>query len=1176
MSEKQYWKGLEELHNSAAHQEVVANEFKDSNLPLADLSDSLLGATTPRRDFLKYLGFSTAAAVVAASCEMPVRKAITYGIRPENVVPGVPEYYASTYVDGGEAVPVIVKTRDGRPIKIEGNDRSSLTMGSTTARMQASVLSLYDVARLRGPRINDKETTFDALDRSVMAGLGNGPVVLVTTTISSPTLLEAISRFTAKTGARHIQWDPVSYSALMLANEASYGRRAIPFYHFDRAETIVSLGADFLGTWLNPATQARQYAEGRKISARNLRMSRHYQVESLHTISGAAADRRATCRPSQMGAVAVALYNAVASGTTPNLPSPALNKLVTQAAADLKKGRGLVVCSSDDVNVQTVVNAINSAIGANGTTIDWGTTNNTKKGSDADMAALLTQMKAGQVGTVIFSGVNPVYEWPNSKEFKEALAKVPTRISTADRMDETAQACTMVVPDHHWLESWGDAEPRSGYYSLMQPTIAPLFKTRALADSLLIWAGNGAKAVAVTGTVTQGDSTKAVPVAATTGGATYADLWKNYWMGRLGSQEAFDLALQDGVIEPGGARKTATNRATGSGNEVLKTDTASGVGMMAAAGSQTEPAEVPQAPASPGLTGAAYSGNTGAAVTAIGAMPVSKNPEVIVYEKISIGHGGAWSNNPWLLEMPDPITKATWDNYATLSPQRAKDLDAELTGINEVDPAKRVVSIKYNGLELRLPVVVVPGQHNDVVGIALGFGRDKQVGRAAADTGRNAYPMRVWNGRTLDCANTKATIETTGDTYEVAITQTHHSYEARPIIQEFTLGEFSKDPMFLMKKREEELGHFAHNSWEDHGGGHEGAAHEGAAAHAGAAEGHGGTGHEGAGATGAEAHSVMGVSGAVMAAADTNDFNAAWGGPEAAEQGGGALEKGFRENGTLYPNYVSPGVHWGMSIDLSSCIGCGACVMGCQAENNISVVGKEHVKLAHEMHWIRIDRYFSGSPENPDSIQTVFQPMMCQHCDNAPCENVCPVAATPHSSEGLNMMTYNRCIGTKYCANNCPYKVRHFNWMDWNEADCFEDNTYEDYKRDDMNDNLTRMVLNPDVTVRSRGVMEKCSFCVQRLQEGKLAAKKDGRPLRDGEVKTACQQACPTDAIVFGNVNDPKSAIYQLRKNQQKERMYYVLEEIHTLPNVNYLSKIRNTDVKIAGTAEDGLYQRHI
>jgi molybdopterin-containing oxidoreductase family iron-sulfur binding subunit len=382
------------------------------------------------------------------------------------------------------------------------------------------------------------------------------------------------------------------------------------------------------------------------------------------------------------------------------------------------------------------------------------------------------------------------------------------------------------------------------------------------------------------------------------------------------------------------------------------------------------------------------------------------------------------------------------------------------------------------------------------------------------------------------------TIEKTTDYHDVAITQTHLSYEGRPIIHEYTLGEFTQNPNQLIEYRESEVGHYAHLPWVD--------AHEG--------------GHE------AEA-GAHGVAASHGAAGDITQASPAT----------TTLDEGFRENGTLYPNYVSPGIHWGMSIDLNTCIGCNACVVACQAENNISVVGKTHVLKAQEMHWLRIDRYFSGMPDDPDSIQTVFQPMMCQHCDNAPCENVCPVAATPHSSEGLNMMTYNRCIGTKYCANNCPYKVRHFNWMDWNDADCFDDNLYEDGRRDDMNDELTRMVLNPDVTVRSRGVMEKCTFCVQRLQDAKLTAKKDGRPLRDGEARTACQQSCPTDAILFGNVNDKSSAIYRTRRDDQKERTYYVLESIHTLPNVSYLANVRNTEVIVAGDEKlDGLMNAHI
>ena len=1029
MSQKQYWSGLEDLKNITANQDVVENEFKEE-LPF-DLSDGIFNATTPRRDFLKFLGFSTVAATLVASCEMPVRKAIPYAIKPEDIVPGVPNYYASTFVDGGEYCAIVIKTRDGRPIKVEGNDMSSITKGGTTARVQASVLNLYDKARIRHPYADGHEATFDAIDRMVKEGIGAKPAYLVTGSILSPTTKEVITQFTGKyPNVKHVVYDAISYSGMLQANEACYGKKTLPTYHFDKAQTIVSIGADFLGTWLSPVEFSKGYSKGRKISAKEMKLSRHYQVESMQTITGAAADHRATCKPSEKALVAVALYNAIAAGTQPALSSKALNELVLMAAADLKKGGGMVVCGGNDVMLQTVINAINDKIGANGTTINWSVTSNYKQGIDKDMVDMVAAMESGAVGAVFMHGVNPVYDYFDNKKFTAALAKVPVTVSFAERMDETAQKCKFVIPDHNYLESWGDAEPKPNYFSLMQPGIAPLFKTRSLQDTLLTWAG-----------ATQ----------------SYGDFWKEYWMKKLGSQEKFDKALQDGVVEPEG------EMANGGGT---------------------------------------FAGNIADAIANIQGRKPAAAVELVVYEKIAIGYGGAWSNNPWLLEMPDPITKATWDNYLCISPKRAKALDAELTGFTEVDTKKRVVTVKSsNGYTVKLPVVVVPGMHNDVVALAVGFGRDKMVGLAAASDetkgGKNAYPFRMFNGVTVE-AHSDVTITPTTEKYDIAITQTHNSYEARPIMHEFTLEEFTKDPKVLLKERGNEIAEFAAVPWIEEG--------------------------------------------------------------KEAKIVDSTTEEGYRANGTMYTNYQYEGVKWGMSIDLNSCTGCGACVVGCMAENNISVVGKEHILKGHEMHWIRIDRYFSGMADDPDTIQTVFQPMMCQHCDNAPCENVCPVSATNHSSEGLNQMAYNRCIGTKYCANNCPYKVRHFNWMDWNGADAFADNLYEDGRRDDMNDDLTRMVLNPDVTVRSRGVMEKCTFCVQRLQEAKLTAKKMGRPMKDGEARTACQQACPTDAIAFGNVKDKESKIAKLRKDEQMERTFYVLEHIHTLPNINYLARIRNTE----------------
>ncbi len=1029
--------GVEDLQKKEAPQQ--ADEFNEP-LPF-DLSGNLLDATTPRRDFLKYLGFSTAAAMLAASCEMPVRKVIPYAIKPEDITPGVPNYYASTFVDGGEWCPIVIKTRDGRPIKIEGNEKSSITKGSTSARVQASVLNLYDKARLRQPYADGHEVTFEAVDKMVKDALSANAGkqgYLVTSSIISPTTKEVINQFVAKyPNFKHISYDAVSYSGMLLANEACYGKRALPSYHFDKAKTIVGIGADFLGTWLAPVEFAKQYGDARKISAKSPEMAKHYHIEANHTISGAAADERAVCKPSEYGAVALALYHAV-NGTAPSFANKKLNETLSRAAADLKKGNGIVVCGSNDVQVQTVVNAINAAIGANGTTINWGITSNYKQGIDSDMVNLVAAMNAGQVGAVLMQDVNPVYDYYQGAKFAEGLKKVAVTVSFGERMDETTQLCKYIIPDHHFLESWGDAEPKTGYFSLMQPGIAPLFKTRAFQDSLLTWAGSA---------------------------VSYGQYWNQYWMDRLGGQSNLDKALQEGIIEPAG-------------------DVAMG--------------------------SASFAGNVSEAAAAIQSKKSSGGMEVIVYETVALGKGGAWSNNPWLQEMPDPLTKATWDNYACISPKKAKELDEELTSITEVVTKKRVIKITANGQEMTLPIVVTPGIHNDVVAIALGYGRDEKVGRAAAKTGKNAYPFQVWNGTTFD-NHTNGTIAKTSETYDVAITQTHMSHEGRPVIHEYTLEEFKKDPQHLQKERKAEIAKYSFLPWDEESnpGGEHGKSEHGDA---------------------------------------PQNLNMQ------------AVEEGFRKNGTLYPNHISPGIHWGMSIDLSSCIGCGACLIACQAENNVAVVGKTHVLKSQEMHWLRIDRYFSGMPDDPDTIQTVFQPMMCQHCDNAPCENVCPVSATNHSSEGLNQMAYNRCIGTKYCANNCPYKVRHFNWMDWQGADSFMDNDYEDGRRDDMNDDLTRMVLNPDVTVRSRGVMEKCSFCVQRLQDAKLHAKKEGRPMKDGEARTACQQSCPTGGIVFGNVNDTESEIYKLRTQDQPERMFYVLEQIHTLPNINYLSKVRNTN----------------
>jgi MoCo/4Fe-4S cofactor protein with predicted Tat translocation signal len=1076
MSNKKYWQSFGALNQTENFQQSAEKEFTEELLPLADLDDKgILDAKTPRRDFLKYLGFSTAAATIAASCEMPVRKAVPYLQRPDGIIPGVANYYASTYVNGGDVIPVVVKQRDGRPIKIEGNELSGITKGATSAQSQASVLDLYDTTRLRYPMQKDgkdfKESpSFDAIDKLVTGAIAGKALVLLTATINSPTTQDIITQFLTKyPGSRHVQYDAVSYSGMILANEACYGKRAIPSYHFDNAKLIVSLAADFLGTWLSPTEFNKQYSVNRKIIPMEIgkkpEMSRHIHFESMLSLTGSNADDRYTHKPSETGAVAVAILNAL-NGTAASFKDARLNDGIKKAAEQLKAagGNALVVSGSNDVNVQVIVNAINEAIGANGKTINWSITSNYRKGVDADMVKLVEDMNSGTVGAVLIHGVNPAYSYSDSKKFIDGLNKV-VGVSFNGTMDETTENCKYVIPSHHWLESWGDAEPKTGYISIIQPTINPLFKTRAFETSLLKWSGGSTPIVAQPA---KGDSASAeharVNVMPSKAANDYETYFKNYWLSKLASADNFDKVLQDGVIEP------ATP--------------------LAAAGATFSGAKVEEAKAK---IAAVKGGDT----------------EVVLYQKVSIGNGSQ-ANNPWLQELPDPITKVTWDNYAMMGTEMYyalynKDVvkDKGASDAYEVHPEKPVVKITVNGRSLELPVLLIPGVQKNTVAIAVGYGRqsaDKTktidyIGRSAMDAGKNAYTLVTFDG-TSNLYSSAAALEKTGDTYPLAQTQVHGSNENRPVIYETSLADFAKNPEALLEEVvKERLEITAHES------------------------------------------------------------------------------KDFVNDATMYPNFDKPGIKWGMSIDLGTCTGCSACVVACTAENNVAVVGKMQAQRYHEMHWLRIDRYFTGEdPLNPD---VVFQPMLCQHCDNAPCENVCPVAATNHSSEGLNQMIYNRCIGTRYCANNCPYKVRRFNWLDFTGADSFPDNQDPLIGVDlnevtvQMNDDLTRMVLNPDVTVRSRGVIEKCSFCVQRLQETKLNAKKAGDPSLVRNVKTACMQACPTNAISFGNVNDKESDVYKIRHVEQKHRSFYVMEQLHTLPNVSYLAKIKNTDRNVAAVIEE-------
>lgn len=979
---KTYWRSIEDLKNRNTKEEVVNHDVSVVKLMEAKNNAS-------RRDFLKFFGFSIASAALAASCKRPVTKAIPYLVKPEEITPGKASYYATSYFDGKDYCSLLVKVRDGRPIKIEGNELSPVTKGGTNASVQASVLSLYDDTRYRMPQKNGADYPWNLADQEIVDQLttlkkSNGKLVLLTSSIISPTTQKIINDFKSQyPNLEHITFDPSPAHGMLEANEISFNKRSIPSYHFNKANLILSVGADFLGTWLAPIEYTRQYASSRKLGHDKKSMSKHIQIESGMSLSGANADERYTIKPSDTGTVLANLYNLVArSSGAAEIKVGASPIELNQIANQLLQNRGtsLIVCGSNDPYHQLLVNAINQELTNYGNTIDLSTPHHIRKGDDAAVFRLIEQMESGGINGILIHAVNPVYQHPLGERFKKALGNVELSVSMACQLDETSSACRYVCPDHHALESWGDAEPLPGKLSLSQPVINHIHDTRQFEESLLTWAGNKIDYL------------------------TYLKTnWKNQFMPQTGTDYDFLLfwnkSLHDGVIEID-AEKQPSPAFDGSFLSRLEFNSSS-----------------------------------------------ESTLELEFYETVAIGNG-QHANNPWLQEIPDPISKVTWDNFASISPAFA-DANDLATGdyiiIND---------------KLHLPVLVQPGQHKDTISVALGYGR-VESGVVAKGVGSDAYPLMPVQAGIRKYFLENISFKKAGGKHTFARTQTHHSMEGRPIIRETTLEKYIENP-----------------------------------------------------GSGNELH-----------------------------------EKYEKLHASLYDKRHFPGHHWGMAIDLNSCTGCSACLIACSAENNVPVVGKEEVTRVHEMHWIRIDRYFSGDPENPEVL---IQPVMCQHCDNAPCENVCPVAATNSSSEGINQMAYNRCIGTRYCNNNCPYKVRRFNFFDYTKADAIPKNTVDPAQ---MTIDIRRLVLNPDVTVRAKGVIEKCSFCIQRIQESRLNAKLENRQLRDGDIKTACEQACPAQAIVFGDLNDENSEVSRAFAD---ERNYHVLEELHTLPSVGYLTKVRN------------------
>lgn len=1008
-SNKIQFRSIHELKDPSLNGKLALKEFQEE-IPVEDfLGDAEKSdASTTRRDFLKLLGFSTAAVTLAA-CEAPVIKTIPYVVKPHDIIPGVPNYYASTYFDGFDFASVLVKTREGRPIKIDPNPAAG-DLGKTNARAQASVLSLYDNDKVKQPKFEGKDETFDKVDDFVIKGLEEAKasgkrIVLLSHSFASPTFKKLFAEFKAKyPTAELVTYDAIPYAASLDAAQEVFGQRALPVYDLKGSELVVAFQADFLGEY-NAASLEFSYAAARKPGAN---MLRHIQVESNMSLTGANADSRYRLKPSAVNKTLVEVYNAIVGGGSSD-------KLANELAKELAaKGSKAVVFADGSKGAQVLAHLINQKLGSVAFT---GKANFLKEFDKARFQEFLGWVNGGQVGVLITNNVDPIYSHHKGQDFKKSLAKVPYVIAVADKKNEMYKAAKAVIPVANWLESWGDIEPQSGVYSLMQPTIQKIYKSRQIEESLLVWK-NGKNNAA----------------------NNYYDYLKASSASVLGAT-SFNKALYNGIV--------ASNNAT----------------TLSYAG-----------------------GNAAQAVAELGNFKAS-DLELVLYTKTSIGDG-TQANNPWLQELPDPLTRMSWDNYLTISPKDAQRLEIEndLNARMQLDGS--IVNLTVNGVTIKdVPVFIQPGQADGSVGLALGYG--KKDSGATADTGVNAYPL--FDGSNLAISNVK--IEKTGESHEFAGIQLQNTLMGRyDIAKEVPLKEF------LNVAFDDE-----HHGWNKP----------------------------------LEYHTIS-----------------------------GALPAGKIDLWDAFDDTDGP--HFNLSVDLNSCTGCGACIIACQAENNVPVVGKEEIRMSRDMYWLRIDRYYSAKEkietkegverglnvpqlydiliEPNESPDVIFQPVMCQHCNHAPCETVCPVAATSHGKQGQNHMAYNRCIGTRYCANNCPYKVRRFNWFTYNLNDRFDFN---------QNNDLGRMVLNPDVVVRTRGVMEKCSLCIQETQATILNAKRENRKVTDNEFKNscACAAACSTGAMTFGDMNDKESEVRELYSSN---RRYHLLEEIGTKPNVFYHTKVRN------------------
>ncbi|MBZ0183752.1 MAG: TAT-variant-translocated molybdopterin oxidoreductase [Melioribacteraceae bacterium] len=994
-NDKNFWKSLKEYYNDPDVLKSKSNEFADG--VTEDFNPSELSPIS-RRNFLALLTASAAFTATACSDYQDKGEIIAYNKRPEGIIPGKPNFYASTCTGCSNNCGVLVKTREGRPIKLDGNPDNPINKGKICATGEASILNLYDPDRLSGAHKNRRKVDWKSIDSEIIDILNKAvsdgkEIALITKTVTSPTYKNLLTELQTKYKTLKI-YSYEMFDDLNKRNawEKSYGTRNYPSLKLDEANIILSLESDFLGKEGNCIEAARKYAAKRDVM-QSIEFNRLYVVEGMMSLTGMNADYRFRLRPDYQKDFVLSLITEITNKNGKSLYSNSYSgkEFCTKYGFDQEKYSTLVqdllnnqgksiVLAGNSLSEEThiLVNYLNDVL-ENSALYDNNSINNEliKHSSKNDWKELESKIKNKTVSVVINAEANPVFDLSAS-----FINEVETKISLVDSENETSSVSNYVLPINHALESWGDYNSRSNLISLQQPVINPIFDTRQKENIILTWVNGHSEAYS---------------------DDAYHQYLKNSFKenvySRLNTPAAFDrfwfASLHDGAVQLN--NETTANQFYYSAVSDIKVEN-------------------------------------------------KNNSEYLVHLQKSYYIGdGKFAGNGWLQEMPHPVTKVTWDNFAAVSPLTAKSLDVEMNDL---------VEVTTDGKNVKLPVIVQPGMADNLIAVELGYGREV-ISDSGKNTGTNANILLNGKGYFFDVNVSKA-----GGTYKLASTQEHHSlddtfvkdfHRKRKIIQEGTVKEYQKDNRFLDKYKYE-------------------------------------------------------------------NFD---------------ITKG--------PEYT--GLKWGMAIDLNKCLSCGTCVTACNVENNVPVVGKDQVLTGREMQWIRLDRYYSGTPEEPIVSN---QPMLCQHCDNAPCENVCPVNATNHSTDGLNQMAYNRCVGTRYCANNCPYKVRRFNFYN------FRDHFANAYYQNDV----SALAHNPEVTVRSRGVMEKCTFCVQRIMEAREDAIRENKPLTGDMVTTACQQACPTDAIVFGDSNDKNSKLYKYRNH---ELGYHVLEVLNVRPNVTYLAKLRNT-----------------